>query len=279
MQNNVRKIKGILKKALLICLGAMMLGGFCIAVYVYGPWWFTEIQEYDYTHGSIAQIELPKEYERMPDDGDGFADYLRSLPLAEKSIPVRTMKGEIVDSLLPYTYCIMKLPLLHDFEQCADVCIRLRADYLFRTRQFWRIHFEDTQYHTMRYYWGGFKKKYLYYLYHVFKFANTESLIHEMPQRPIKEMQPGDIFVYCAKDREDKEYGHAIMVADVAIHPSTGKKIFLLLQGSTPACNMHILKNLANPSFSPWFELEENDSILDFGVATYKRNELRYFEN
>ena len=269
----------MLKKILMICLGIFALGCFCVAFYLYGPWWFTKIREYDNRHGSIGQIELPEGYERVPDDGDGFADYLRSLPLAAEDEKVRMMSGEIVDSLLPYTYRVVNLPLLHEFEQCADVCIRLRAEYLFRTRQFWKIHFDDTQYHTMRYYWGGLKRKFMYYLYHVFKFANTESLIHELPRRPLKDMQSGDIFVYSAKDREDQEYGHAIMVADVAIHPLTGKKIFLLLQGSTPACTMHILKNQANPELSPWFDIEEKDSILDFGTATYKRDELRFFNH
>ena len=266
-----------MKRILTICLGFFALGCLCVLFYVYGPWWFTKIQEYDDKHGSIRQIELPEGFERLPDDGDGFANYLRSLPLAEKGVPVRTMSGEVVDSLLPYTYRVVNLPLLHEFEQCADVCIRLRAEYLFRTRQFWRIHFDDTQYHTMRYYWGGYQKKFMSYLFHVYKFANTESLIHELPRRSLQEMKSGDIFVYSAKDREDKEYGHAIMVADVAIHPKTSKKIFLLLQGSTPACNMHILKNQANPTISPWFEIEEKDSVLDLGTATYKRDELRFF--
>ena len=131
----------------------------------------------------------------------------------------------------------------------------------------------------MRYYWGGRRSKFVPYLKYVYKFANTESLIHEMPQRPLNEMQPGDVFVYCAKDREDKKYGHAILVADVARDPVTGRKIFLLLQGSTPACNIHILKNRNDSVLSPWFELDENASSLDLGIATYQANELRHFSN
>lgn len=73
--------------------------------------------------------------------------------------------------------------------------------------------------------------------------------------------------------------GHAIMVADVAVHPVTGKKIFLLLQGSTPACSMHILNNNDNTAISPWFELDENASMLDFGTASYRSDELRFFDN
>ena len=113
----------------------------------------------------------------------------------------------------------------------------------------------------------------------VFYYANTESMVHEMPQRPLSEMQPGDVFVYSAKDREDKKYGHAIMVADVARNPVTGRKIFLLLQGSTPACSIHILKNRNDSILSPWFELDENTSDLDLGTAVYRKDELRYFKD
>ena len=99
----------------------------------------------------------------------------------------------------------------------------------------------------------------------------------ELPRRPLKDIQCGDVFVYSAKDREDQKYGHAILVVDVAVHPLTGKKIFMLLQGSTPACSMHILRNNANPEISPWFEMDDKASMLDFGTAIYRRDELRYF--
>ena len=230
------------------------------------------------SNGSVGTLVLPAGYERVGDE-TGFATYLRNLPLAADSVQVRRINGQLADSLLPYSYRVIDLPLLHRYEQCADVCIRLWAEYLFQTRQFWKIHFEDTQYNTMRYYWGGRRSKFVPYLKYVYKFANTESLIREMPQRPLNEMQPGDVFVYCAKDREDKKYGHAIMVADVAKNPVTGRKIFLLLQGSTPACNIHILKNRNDSVLSPWFELDENASTLDLGIATYQANELRHFSN
>ena len=69
------------------------------------------------------------------------------------------------------------------------------------------------------------------------------------------------------------------MVADVARNPATGCKIFLLLQGSTPACSIHILKNRNDSVLSPWFELDEEATIIDLGTATYHANELRYFGN
>jgi hypothetical protein len=78
-----------------------------------------------------------------------------------------------------------------------------------------------------------------------------------------------------------------MMVADVAVHPTTGRKAILLLEGSTPATNIHLVKNLADPSHSPWFFLEDSTSttkpdgaskMLNFGVASYHTDELYYFE-
>lgn len=259
---------------------ALLLLGCAVAAFcLYGPWWIGKLPSYDQTNGSIGQIALPAGYERVVDDGSGFADYLRSLPLAAEDVKVRLTTGEICDSLLPYAYRVVRLPLLHRYEQCADVCIRLRSEYLFRSRQFRRIHYDDTQYHTMRYYGGGSRSLFGRYLVHVFKYANTESLIHELPSRRLHDMRCGDVFVYGAKDREDKPYGHAVMVADVATNPATGRKIFLLLQGSTPACSIHLLNNNDNPAISPWFELDEKAQILDFGTAVYHDDELRYFDN
>lgn len=267
----------MLKKILKIGLVFFLIGCATLAVYLYGPWWWTKYPDFDHTYGSIGQIELPEGYKRVPDDGNGYADYLRSLPLAAPDRVVRTTTREVVDSLLPYTYRVVNVPLLHHFEQCADVCIRLRTEYLYKTRQFWKIHYDDTQYHTIRYYGGGYRRLLLRYLHQVFLYANTESLVHEMPRRSLGEIQCGDVFVYSVKDRDDKKYGHAILVADVAVHPVTGKKIFMLLQGSTPACSMHILKNNANPAISPWFEMDEKASTFDFGTAVYRNDELRYF--
>ena len=264
-------------KKILIAFTVLLLV-FCLSllVYLYGPWWFKKTQDYYCENGSIGSIALPDGYERL-DNGTGFENFLRSLPLAAEDVPVRRITGELADSLLPYSYRVIDVPLLHHSEQCADVCIWLRAEYLFWTRQFWKIHFEDTQHNTMRYYWGGLRRGFISYIIKVFKSANTESMLHEMPQRPLSEMQVGDVFVYCANDREYKEYGHAIMVADVARNPATGRKIFLLIQGSTPACNIHIIKNRNDSVLSPWFELDEEAITLDLGTATYHANELRYF--
>ena len=55
----------------------------------------------------------------------------------------------------------------------------------------------------------------------VFMYAGTASLSRELPTVLYTSLQPGDVFI------KGGSPGHAVIVMDVAIHPNTGKKVFL----------------------------------------------------
>lgn len=40
-----------------------------------------------------------------------------------------------------------------------------------------------------------------------------------------------------------------------------GEKKYLLFQGNTPAQSVHLVKNLEDSNFSPWYTLEINKTI------------------
>ena len=196
------------------------------------------------------------------------------------------MKGKGSDVML-YTggksrfqslnYAVVDMPLLSNAEQCADVCIRLRAEYLFNSGQYRHIHFRDVNGKTMRYSGDISRKAFNNYLRRVYGMASTYSLSRELRQRPLADMQPGDVFVYAAVDRPgNHQYGHAVMVVDVAINKN-GKKAFLLAEGNTPARDIHIMRNFENPFRSPWFFLDDDADMLLLSVFPYKSNELRHF--
>lgn len=236
---------------------------------------------------SIGSIPSPAGFIRYEGKDARYATFVRNLPLLPADSILRYYDGSPNDSLARFNYRRIALPLLKQSEQCADVCMRLRAEYLFATRQFFNIRFSDTRHHVLRYYYGNIHPALHRYLKGVFNVANTESMKASMPVRKLSDIQPGDVFIYDAKSRPSSQYGHAMMVADVAVHPVTGRKAILLLEGSTPATNIHLVKNLAAPSHSPWFILEngtntakpdEKSKMLNFGVATYQTNELYYFE-
>lgn len=245
--------------------------------YYYSSWWpKQELMQGPY--GRIGDIPEPDGFVRLEDEANGFGDYLRALPLAHPDSIVRDTEGKALDSIMPYCYRMIALPLINHHEQCADVCIRLRSEYLFHEHRYSDIHYDDTRYQTLAFSRGNRRKAFESYLKTVFLMANTESLIHETPSRSLADIRPGDVFVYDAKSRTKARYGHAIMVADVVVDTCTGKKMCMLVQGSTPACNIHILRNRRDSLASPWFSIDMNADTLDFGFAKYLPNELRYFE-
>ena len=257
----------------------ILIALFLIAIMVvgYGAW---------ILHGSktsnpnnyktIGDIPTPWGYERINGNDAAYSEFLRSLPLKGKGSDVMLYTGG-KSRFQSLNYAVIDLPLLSNAEQCADVCIRLRAEYLFNSSQYGNIRFRDVNGNTMRYSGGASRKAFNNYLRRVYGMASTYSLSREMRQRPLSDMQPGDVFVYAAVDRPgNHKYGHAIMVVDVAINKN-GKKAFLLAEGNTPARDIHIMRNFENPFRSPWFFLDDDEELLLLSVFPYKANELRHF--
>ena len=101
-------------------------------------------------YSCIGDIPTPKGYERM---NTPEGDFLRSLPLRPKGIKVTLYTGEKA-SLQSLAYAVIDLLLLSNAEQCADVCMRLRAEYLFKLGRYNEIHFQSVNGETL-YYRGG----------------------------------------------------------------------------------------------------------------------------
>lgn len=222
---------------------------------------------------TIGDIPAPREYERMESIDRGYSQYLRSLPLKGRGAKVQLYTGG--DAWFQtLNYAVVDLPLLSNAEQCADACMRLRAEYLYRTRQYGRIHFQNVNGKTMHYSGGSSRKAFEQYLRNLYGVASTFSLSREMKIRPLKDMQPGDVFVFPAPT--GLVYGHAIMVVDVAVNKN-GKKAFLLAEGSTPAQEIHVIRNLWNPIRSPWFILDEDADKLMLSIFQFEATDLRHF--
>lgn len=67
-----------------------------------------------------------------------------------------------------------------------------------------------------------------------------------------------------------------MMVIDVATNKS-GKKVFLLAEGNTPARELHIVRNFQNPIRSPWFTLDDEADNLLLSLFYFKAKDLRHF--
>ncbi len=222
---------------------------------------------------SIGDIPTPWGYERISGDDPAYSEFLRKLPLKSKGSDVMLYTGGR-SRFQSLNYAVVAVPLLSNAEQCADVCMRLRAEYLYHTGQFKHIHFQDVNGKTLTYSGGNSRKAFERYLKNLYGVASTISLSREMKTRRLAEMQPGDVFVYPA--RYGQKYGHAIIVVDVAINKS-GEKAFLLAEGNTPAREIHIMRNFENPFHSPWFVLDHDADNLILSVFHYKATDLKHF--
>lgn len=257
----------------------ILIALFLIAVMVvgYGAWILLGSKTSNpNNYKTIGDIPTPWGYERINGDDAAYSEFLRSLPLKGKGSDVMLYTGG-KSRFQSLNYAVIDLPLLSNAEQCADACIRLRAEYLYNIGLYSSIRFKDVNGNTMRYSGGASRKAFNNYLKRVYGMASTYSLSREMQQRPLADMQPGDVFVYAAVDRPgNHKYGHAVMVVDVAVNRN-GKKAFLLAEGNTPARDIHIMRNFENPFRSPWFFLDDDADMLLLSVFPYKSNELRHF--
>jgi len=256
-------------KRLFTCVLLLVVAGVCAGLWIF----YGSKTSNPHNYATIGDIPTPWGYERVSGDDATYSWYLRSLPMKKKGSKVQLYTGGEA-RFQSLCYAVVDLPLLSNAEQCADVCMRLRAEYLYNTGQYGRIRFQNVNGKTLSYGGGASRKSFERYLKNLYGVASTFSLSREMETRRLADMQPGDVFVYPA--RYGHKYGHAIMVVDVAVNKH-GKKAFLLAEGNTPARNIHVLRNFENPFRSPWFMLDEDADDLLLAVFHYKASELRHF--
>ncbi len=218
------------------------------------------------------RIGVPEGYRRVACATDSFGAWLRALAVKPNGTPVRLYNGEEKGWQHVHAAVIDIETGKTDLQQCADACIRLRAEYLWAAGRFDEIAFNLTNGFRMDFsHWrAGHRLKvsgnrtwwektaapsdaystFRSYLDKVFMYAGTLSLEKELPLQPVQRIAPGDLFIWGGSP------GHASMVIDVAEHTETGKRIFLLAQGYMPAQDIHILLNPNSEALSPWYSLE-----------------------
>ena len=226
---------------------------------------------------TIGELPLPIGYEREPAESGSYAAWLRALPLKERGAKVRLYKDNKVANYQWLSAAVVHMPLLSNDEQCADVCMRMRAEYLFSKGDYARISFVALNGEKLTYTGGNNRKAFEQYMRKVFGRCNTTSLRKSLQARELKDLQIGDIFVYPHRKVAGKNrLGHAVMVADIAVNTYNGKKIFLLIEGNTPARDVHVLRNF-NRFFNPWFCLDEKAESMILNVFRFEAEDLRHF--
>lgn len=188
---------------------------------------------------TIGDIRAPWGYTKVECKEGTMGAWLRELPLKKPGTPIKLYTGGLA-RMQWLGYAVVDVPLLSNNEQCADVCMRLRGEYLYSQGKYAQIQFTSLGGKKMAYGGGISRKAFEKYMREVFGSCNTKSLYQSLEQRNPEDIQPGDVLVYPA--RKGRKYGHAIIVVDVAKNKK-GDIMIMCAEGNTPARDMHIVRN------------------------------------
>lgn len=239
----------------------------------------------------ICLISPPKGFIRT--EASGFGAYLRNLPLKPIGTPVRLHDGKL-KSWQGGAYAVIDMEIgSSDLQQCADAVMRLRAEYLWHSKQYEKIHFNFTN--GMRveyskwaqgyrikvsgnntswykatgedYSYGTFRK----YMDQIFMYAGTASLSKELISVDPTDIRVGDIFIIGGHP------GHAMVIVDVTAD-KFGNKAILVAQSYMPAQSIHIVTNLTNKQMSPWYIINNNTKSVSFPEFHFNINQIKRFK-
>lgn len=226
------------------------------------PAWPADPAAYPFRDSSLPYEPL---WSRLPPpDGfaraeeEGYAAWIRALPLRPAGTPLRTWRGDTLWSGEdPRLLAVVDLPVsAADLQQCADTVIRLRAEWAW-SRQDASVGFRYTSGHLSS--WSGWargerpvvsgskvsfvrsagadasRESYERWMDKVFTYAGTYSLSKEGRAVPAAELRPGDFLSLGGSP------GHALVVLDVARDPA-GEAVALIGEGYMPAQDLHLLR-------------------------------------
>ena len=203
----------------------------------------------------ISDIPPPAGFQKVSVDQQSFGHWLRNIPLKTDKT-VYLFNGNKKPNQQAQ-FAVLDIPVgKKDLQQCADACMRLRAEYLLAQGRTAEIVFFDNNKTAYRPQQDLTRPQFEQYMEKVFSWCGTISL-----QKQLKKISDpgridaGDIFIVGGSP------GHAVTVMDVAVDRN-GKQLFLLSQSYMPAQDIHILVNPGNPELSPWYELHPSGTLI-----------------
>jgi hypothetical protein len=279
----------IFSKIYLVLLGALSLPA-TLAAPVY-PWLATPLPS---AQQLATRFVVPPGCQRVAVAPGSWGEWLRGLPLKPLGTRARLFNGQLKGNQAVVAAVVAIDPGTSDLQQCADAVMRMRAEYLFSFNPN-KIHFHLTTGYDAWFsdYLAGTTFRVQgeevrpapkpteapthaalsRYLLPVFGYAGTLSLSRELQPVSLDNAQPGDVLVHSGRP------GHAVLVADVAINPRTGQRYLLLLQSYMPAQDIHVLRNVFEPSLGAWFAVPRPQARqFDTPEWTFASSELGRFD-
>lgn len=246
-----------------------------------------------------TRFNPPKGYTRVPVEPGSFGEYLRKYPLKPYGTKALIYSGAESDSASTLGVFAQTDPLVKN-QQCADTVMMLYGEYLYGQGRYdeivfnfssgfkcdfvtWAKGYRDVV-NGRNVEWvlstdkaGVTENDYSYdnfykYLKEVYVYANTDSMSSQYSRKSIDDVKPGDVFIATYQEikgqalliseevAETVSYGHAIVVADMAVN-SNGEKVFLFIEGTTPATECSVVENPDGVS-AEWFRIDEDGTFI-----------------
>jgi hypothetical protein len=218
---------------------------------------------------------------------DSWQYFLQHLPIKEG--PILDYRGNKLGNQAKHVAIINYDVGTTDLQQCADALMRLRAEYLFSQKRFPEIgfYFTSGDYYSWNAYCKGKRpvirgnkvsftntvpsehthaslRKYLDIVY---TYAGTISLS--------KELKSADTFDLGTIVITPGSPGHCFIIIDKA-KDKTGKEIFKLAEGYTPAQSIYVLSNPYDEEINPWYRLDKG--VIETSSYQFTNYNLKKFE-
>lgn len=222
-----------------------------------------------------SRFPAPAGYERVKLPQGSFGGWLRGLPLLPEGSPVKDYRGRVK---VPAGDSTLAAVVDYDIpgkkmEQCMDIILRFRAEYLLAKGESGISFFLPVKYKLnwpdwargLRPVFHGIKITLVQkeepdssriafdnYLKEIFYYSGTQTAYFNYPEIEAENIQVGDFVVKKGKK------GHAILILDLAVN-AEGEKIALIGHGDTPACRFYLLNYRQG---QPWFPLDPKEKTL-----------------
>lgn len=205
-------------------------------------------------YSTIGEIPVPDGYKRVPAGAGTFDEWARTIPL-KKDKTVYLYNGSRKRNQAAQ-YAVVDIPTgKQDLQQCADVVMRLRAEYLFSQKKYNEIAFMDYSGKWYKWERGNDRSAFDRYLQTVFGWCGSASLEKQLTTvSDFNSIKAGDVLV------QGGFPGHAMIVVDMAVN-ANGKKVYMMVQGYQPAQDMHVVVNPQSETGSPWYEVTSEEGI------------------
>ena len=213
--------------------------------------------------------------------------FLQHLPTTQG--PIVDYKGNAIANQDKHVALITYDIGTTNLQQCADVLMRLRSEYLFAQKRFSEIgfHFTSGDYYSWEDYCQGkrpaFRGNKVYfknrtpadkthqslrkYLNIIYTYAGTISLNKEL--KPAEDFDIGTIII------QPGSPGHCCIIINKAKNKD-GEILFKLAEGFMPAQSIYVLGNPHDKKISPWYKL--NKGAIQTSSYTFNSYTLKKFE-